>query len=651
MRFGGVDCRRYARAGESDGDDIRLSHAPSTVRAIGMRMTEISLLHILRDLFPRRERILAAGVFAMSVTAALFETLGVASILPFMALVLDPTALVRYAALHSMAASAGITTPHGAVIFVGILTVSIIALGNTAAALSVLVNEQFGARTKTRISSSLFAGYLRQPYRFHVQRDAPSLMKVVLNDVNAIVGSVVHPFLTAVSRGLVALGVVIVLFFHDPLVAVGVSIGLLVAYASVYRFVRSKQRMLGNDYSSSNLDRHRVMQEGLGGVKELQALGREEHAIMRFEDAARRASHAEAANQVIGQLPRHVLEALAFGGILLFTLALEIRSGAAGAQTIVPVLALYAFAGYRLLPALQHIFVSAVNMRFALPTLRALHADFVLVNTLRQDRASETERMLPLRSAKEIRLNSVTLAYTEGAKPAVFKIDLVIRPNEAIGLVGRTGAGKTTLVDIILGLYEPSSGSITIDGVPMSRSAIHAWRRQVGYVPQHVFLSNASIAENIAFGFASSQIDADAVRRAARLAQAEEFINGLPDGFETIVGERGVKLSGGQRQRIGIARALYHGPPVLVLDEATSALDGLTEDAFMAAIRSLRGERTIILIAHRIRTVEACDRIVMLDRGHVVADGSYQDLLQNSPHFCRLVGTDTARPLEAARGA
>jgi ATP-binding cassette, subfamily B, bacterial PglK len=270
--------------------------------------------------------------------------------------------------------------------------------------------------------------------------------------------------------------------------------------------------------------------------------------------------------------------------------------------------------------------------------LRALHADFRAVHaspvlTVGVP-APEPER-LRLRDA--IQLEHVTFTHDGATVPSLRDVSLTIRRKQSVGLVGRTGAGKTTLVDLFLGLYAPTSGRITIDGVPLAGAHIREWQRSVGYVPQNIFLANASVAENIAFGLSVAAIDQTAVRRAARLAQAEEFILGMPAGYDTVVGERGVKLSGGQRQRLGIARALYHDPDVLVFDEATSALDGMTEDAVIEAIGSLMGDRTVILIAHRLRSVELCDSIVVLDQGRAVASGSYQELLNTSDVFRRFV--------------
>lgn len=589
----------------------------------------------LAVLFPPKERWLLGGVYVLALLAAMFETLSVASILPFMSLVLDPSGLERYQAIASVVKWFGATSTREALLFLGGATVAVVALGNGAAAMNIAVQERFAARTAVRIATSLFAGYVMQPYGFHVQRDAPSLMKVVLNDVRIAIVAFVSPLLIAASKIFVVIGLLGLLFSQNPLVASVVALVLMSAYLLVFVGVRGRQRRLGDELNRINLDRIRITQEGLGGIKDLQILERERIVIDRFEAAARAAAVTEASNRITALLPRYVLETVAFGGILLVTLML-LAVSEEGAKSVIPVLALYAFAGYKLLPALQQIFASAVSLRFYQPAVLGLRNDFAAV-CAKGDARHDEPPAFDLRFGEAIRFEKVSFTYGGAANASLHSVDLVIRPRESIGLVGRSGAGKTTLAEVLLGLYEPSSGTITVDGVSLTGAAIRAWRRRVGYVPQHVFLSNASIAENIAFALPRHAIDAAAVQRAARLAHADDFISSLPEGYDTVVGERGVKLSGGQRQRIGIARALYREPAVLVFDEATSALDGMTEEAVMGAIHALSGDRTVILIAHRLQTVEACDRLVMLEGGRIVADGHYESLLTSSADFRRLI--------------
>jgi ATP-binding cassette, subfamily B, bacterial PglK len=327
-------------------------------------------------------------------------------------------------------------------------------------------------------------------------------------------------------------------------------------------------------------------------------------------------------------VPRFALEAIAFGGMLLLILYLMARSGSfAGA---LPIIALYAFAGYRLMPALQQIYDAFTQLRFAGPALDALHQDLSSL----QAADAQHGPLSPLLLTQAIELNQVSYRYPNAPHPALKGIDLTIPAHSTVGFVGATGSGKTTMVDVILGLLEPQEGHLSVDGLPITAAKRRQWQRAIGYVPQHIYLADDSVAANIAFGVNPKDIDPQAVERAAKIANLHEFVvNDLPQSYATTVGERGVRLSGGQRQRIGIARALYHNPQVLILDEATSALDNLTEQAVMEAVNNLGHDITIILIAHRLSTVRQCDQIYLLERGEVKAGGTYEELAASNQQF------------------
>jgi ATP-binding cassette, subfamily B, bacterial PglK len=331
---------------------------------------------------------------------------------------------------------------------------------------------------------------------------------------------------------------------------------------------------------------------------------------------------------VIAQLPRYALEAIAFGGMLLVILYLMAKSGSFASA--LPIIALYAFAGYRLMPTLQQIYQAFTQLRFAGPALEALHKD------LSSLQAADVQHghLSPLPLTQAITLNQVSYRYPHAPQPALKGIDLTIPAHSTVGFVGATGSGKTTAVDVILGLLEPQEGVLNIDGQPITAANRRQWQRAIGYVPQHIYLADDSVAANIAFGANAKDIDPQAMERAATIANLHEFVvNDLPQGYATTVGERGVRLSGGQRQRIGIARALYQNPQVLILDEATSALDNLTEQAVMEAVNNLGHDITIILIAHRLSTVRQCDQIFILERGEVKAQGTFEELKQANERF------------------
>lgn len=594
----------------------------------------------LFGILPRSSKRGLPFVVFVSLVAAVFETASVASILPFMAIVMDPSVLSKYQWLAQALKILHIETQQGAVIGAGVLTVAVLAIGNVVTAANLWIQTHYLALARRELSSELFTGYLYLPYSFHIQRDSTSLSRVIGGDVESALGGFLASLLGVVSKGLSGLVLISLIIVVDPTVALGTVLVLGCGYMFVYRLIRARQVRLGAKMIEASLTVGRTTLEGLHGVKELRVLGRESASTTEYKKSFAELTETQASNQLASALPRYVIEVFAYAGIVAVTLAFVLKGQGTAA---IPSLALYALAGNRLVPIFQQFFAAAITIKYHTRAVESLEADLVIVrNSTRHDLIEHDQ---PLAFKKEIVLENLTFQYPAANRPALNQVSLTIPQNQSIGLVGRTGSGKTTLADVILGLYPPASGTISVDGVNLVDSNERAWRKRVGYVPQNVFLTNASVARNIALGIPEDQIDHAAVVRAAQMAQAGEFISQLPDGYETLVGERGVKLSGGQRQRLGIARALYHNPDVLVFDEATSALDGMTEDAVMQAVQSLSAERTMILIAHRLRTVQACNRIVMLEAGRVVADGGYDELIRSSPAFKQLAGQVAGQPI------
>jgi ATP-binding cassette, subfamily B, bacterial PglK len=577
------------------------------------------------------------GVVLVSLITALFETLSVASILPFMALVMDPGIIDQYPAVKEFMSTIGIHSKQAELIAAGLLTIVVLGVGNGISATNLWVQTRYLARTRRALSSELFAGYMRLPYSFHIQRDAASLHRVIGGDVESALGGFLASLLLVVGKGLSALILIALIVIVNPLVALGSVLVLGGAYLIVYRIIRAKQSELGAKMVNASTVLGRTAIEGLAGVKELRILGREATASDQYSNTIKIVTETNTSNIFATALPRYVIEIFAYAGIVAVTLVLVLKGDAAEAM---PSLALYALAGNRLVPTFQQLFAGAITIQYHTHAVDSLEAD---LKTVRSAQFVDLKLEVPSMVFKqEISLKNVGFKYPTANRNALTDITLTIPQNQSVGLVGKTGSGKTTLADILLGLYPANEGAITIDQVLLTEKNERAWRQRVGYVPQNVFLTNATIAQNIALGIPKELINQDDVARAAKMAQALEFIDQLPDGFDTMVGERGVKLSGGQKQRLGIARALYHNPDVLVFDEATSALDGMTEDAVMQAVQSLSSERTMILIAHRLRTIQACDRILMLDAGRIVADGKYDDLMATSEAFQKLAGQGKA---------
>ena len=544
--------------------------------------------------------------------AALLEVVGIASVIPFLTLVGDPAAADRVPMLATLRGTLGLTDERSFLLVAGAAALGAILVTSAVNAGLAFAQLLFAHLVGYDFARRLLARYVDRERLFFARANSAELAKNVLSETDRLVVGVLTPALVIASRATSAFAVVAFLIAYQPRLALILGGGFGSLYVAIYLVVRARLARIGARAVAGNEGRYRVVQETFGALTELKLYGRAEAFSAGFDAPARGYARALAEALLTGQLPRFVIEALAFGGVIAVVLfALTQGIDPAG---MLPLLGLFAFAGYRMLPAFQNIFISVSQLRFSLAGVR------VIVEALDGERrpVPRTAERLPF--AKDIRMEGVAFDYEPG-RPTLHGIDLTIPAHTTVGLVGRTGSGKSTLVGLILGILTPRQGRILVDGVALGPDTLPAWQNRIGYVPQDVFLVDASVAQNIALGLPADRIDRQAVERAARLAGIHEVIAGLPEGYDTGVGERGARLSGGQRQRIGIARALYHDPDVIVFDEATSALDGETEAAVMGALGALSGTRTIILIAHRLTSLRRADTVHLLEAGRIVASG------------------------------
>lgn len=602
------------------------------------------VLRQLFDLLETRERWRLLGLAFCMLAMAVLEMIGVASIMPFMQVVSDPDLVQENRWFSRVYEVLGFSSTHSFLLFMGVGLLGLIALNNGFSAFTTWLMFRFAAGQEHRLSMRLLARYLARPYAFYLGRNTAGLSKNILAEVHTVIRGVLLSVLRLMSRGLVSLLIIGMLAFIDVVLALIVGGVLGGAYGLVYVLLRRKQRRLGQERLAENSRRFQVSGEALTGIKDVKVLGRETSFLARFRQPSWRYCRATASNQIMSSLPRYALETIAFGGILVIVLYSLQVSG--NVEQILPVISLYAFAGYRLMPALNEIFMAGVHIRFNRAALDDLHEDLTEKFVEDSDGALRKvskewrfEEPLPLR--RSFALKDLSFTYPGAAVPSLENVDLEIERQQVVGLVGETGAGKTTLVDLILGLLQPTEGVIEVDGEPLNGQRLRSWRRSCGYVPQQIFLSDDSVRANIAFGIPAEKVDDEAVVRAARTAQIDEFIRTLPEGYDTVVGERGVRLSGGQRQRIGIARSLYHDPQVLVMDEATSSLDGATEAAVMEMIQQLGRMKTLVVIAHRLSTVRSCDVIYLLQEGRIVASGTYDELARSNTQFRVMAGLES----------
>ena len=582
------------------------------------------------------ERKHARVLMGMILVMAFLDMLGVASILPFMAVLANPELVQTNAALNTaftLSRHIGIHTSEQFLFALGVLVFVLLVASLAFKALTTYAQNRFALMREYSIGKRLMEGYLHQTYSWFLNRHSADLGKTILSEVSTVINNGIIPLMTLMAQSTVALALLILLIIVDPFLALSVGVVLGLTYAGIFAVTSGWLKRLGQARIDANQERFTAVSEAFGAAKEVKVGGLEQAYIQRFAKPAKIYAKCLATAQVIAQLPRFALEAIAFGGMLLVILYLMAKSGSFASA--LPIIALYTFAGYRLLPALQQIYGAFTKLSFAGPALDSLNQEFMSLQAA--DALHDQVSPLPLTQA--ITLNQASYRYPNAPHPALKGIDLTIPAHSKVGFVGATGSGKTTMVDVILGLLELQEGALNIDGQPISAVNRRQWQRTIGYVPQHIYLADDSVAANIAFGVNPNEIDQQAVERAAKIANLHEFVaNELPQQYQTIVGERGVRLSGGQRQRIGIARALYHKPQVLILDEATSALDNLTEQAVMEAVHNLGHEITIILIAHRLSTVRECDQIYLLDKGELKAVGTYDQLLESNLQFAALAG-------------
>ena len=576
------------------------------------------------------ERKNAAFLLLMILIMALIDTLGVASILPFMAVLSSPDIIETNKFLNIMFQKSrifGIENNQDFIFVLGLLVFLLMVLSLCIRAATAYFQIRFVQMREYSITKRLVEGYLNQPYSWFLNRHSADIGKNILSEVSGIIGSGIKPILEIIAKGIVAISIITLLVLTNPKLAFIVGFSLGSTYIIIFYFIKNYLNKIGKKRFISNELRFKSVIEAFSAAKEVK-LGRlEEIYIKRFSDPAYIYAKSQSSAFVFSQFPRFILEAVAFGGVLLLILFMMRQSG--NFNSALPILSLYVFAGYRLMPALQQIYSAFTQVTFIGPALEKLYED---IKSLKTFDKNKNNTILPFN--KEVSLKEVNYNYPNSSRTALKNINLNIPINSKVGLVGTTGSGKTTTVDIILGLLEPQKGTLEVDGQIITKDKISSWQKYIGYVPQHIYLADDTVASNIAFGVQPDHISMKAIEKASKIANLHEFvINELPKKYETTIGERGIRLSGGQRQRIGIARALYHNPNLLILDEATSALDNQTEKAVMDAVNNLKNDRTIIIIAHRLSTVKNCDKIFMLDKGQLKHEGTFEELLNISDKF------------------
>jgi ABC-type bacteriocin/lantibiotic exporter with double-glycine peptidase domain len=596
-----------------------------------MKSTLFKIFSLLTPQDIRRSYILLGMIIIMGI----LDMVGVASIMPFIAVMTNPEVVKTNKYLAMIYVGFGFTNTKDFLFFLGVFILVVFVASVSFKALTTYAMLRFSQMLNYSLSKRMVKGYLEQSYDWFLNRHSSDIGKTILSEVGRVNGMALMPMILLVAHGTVAFGILVLLIIVNPLITSGLIIVFGSLYSIIYLSLRGYLGRLGNGIVEANKGRFKAVHEAFGGIKDIKVSGLEGVLLNRFDKSANQFAQCQAASQAAAQLPRFGLEIVIFGGMLLTMLYL--LGPPNGIKEALPLFSLYAFASYRLMPAMQNVYVQLSKLRFAGPALDLLHAEMNQL-TIDKNRKLKYKRAKPLGLSSYLRLECVKYTYPSAEQPSLNNLNIEIAAKTTIGLVGVTGSGKTTTVDLFLGLLSPNSGNLIVDDVTINQSNIRSWQSSVGYVPQHIYLIDDSVTANIAFGIPSTQIDHEAVKRAAIIANLDRFVTQeMPNGYATLVGERGVRLSGGQRQRIGIARALYHDPPVLILDEATSALDNITEQAVMDAVHNIGHRKTIILIAHRLNTVRYCDNIFLLERGTVTDSGTYNELMEKNENFSSMV--------------
>lgn len=566
----------------------------------------------------------------MILIMALLDTIGVASILPFMAVLTNPSLVETNLILNNMfqASNAfGVENNQQFLFILGIFVFILLIVSLLFKALTTYAQLRFVQMREYTIGRRLVESYLNQPYSWFLTRHSADLGKTILSEVQQLINYGIRPLMELIARGVVTIALITLLIIVSPKIALLLGITLSGTYGLIFYATRKYLNKIGAESLKNNQLRFTAVSEAFGATKEVKVGNLEKIYVKLFSKSAQVFAKNQASQQVVAQIPRFILEIIAFGGILIIVLFMMHKSG--NFNNILPLLSLYVFAGYRLIPALQWIFASVTQLTFVGPSLDKLCDD---LKNFKTSNENYDKNVLSLN--KSIDLKKINYCYPNASQLALKNISISIKAKSKVGFVGSTGSGKTTIVDVILGLLEPIKGTLEIDAKKITKENRSSWQRSIGYVPQHIYLSDDSIMANIAFGVDPKKINEESIKSASKIANLHNFvISDLPEKYQTIVGERGVRLSGGQRQRIGIARALYHNPQVLILDEATSALDIQTEKAVMEAVNNIGTNMTLILIAHRLSTVKKCDKIFFIEKGEITNQGTFDELTKVNENF------------------
>ena len=571
-----------------------------------------NLIKKLNFVFTKHQKWKLLGILFVITIGALLELAGVSIILPFVNTILDVASIKENILLNWLYIKLGFKETRYFIVFLAVMIILVYLVKNAFLAYMYKVQYQFTFENQRKLSAKMMECYIRQPYSYHLTHGSGEMIQNITNDA-AMFFAVVLGATQFLTETIVCFVLILFLLMQDVSITVGVAVVMLIFLAIYFGVLKKKIQRLGIQYRKNNADMNKHIIEGFGGIKEVKVLDREDYFVKAYDLSYKEYADCFTKFQVYSVLPRPLMEAVCITGLML-VVAMKISSGV-NMSYFVPTLSVFVVAAFRMLPSFSRITSHLSTIVFNKSAVDSVYRDLLEINSLVKEEDNEKGNSL-LKFEDEIRVENLSFTYPNSSQTVINSINMSIKKHEAIGLIGPSGQGKTTLADILLGVLIPSKGRILMDGVDISTN-IKEWHKKLGYIPQNIFLSDDTIRRNIAYGIDDDKIDEKRIWRAVEEAQLKNFIDGLEKGINTEVGERGVRLSGGQRQRIGIARALYNNPDILVLDEATSALDNDTEKAVMDAINQLQGNKTLIIIAHRLTTIKNCDAVYEVSQGNV----------------------------------
>lgn len=585
------------------------------------------------ELLPGSDKIKLLGLLCMMFIGALLEVVGISTLPAFVSIVATPDRVLDIEFLEPLWSMYGITNGGDLLVFGAIVLIVVFILKNAYIIFFRYIEARFVFNRYVTISHALYSHYMTAPYVFSLSRNTAELLRNITQDAHFVVNNVLDPSLKVLKDVIMLVGIFILLLLVEPWISLLVMLLLGGAGAFFLKSLKNRMRRHGKQAISDRKMMIQIVNEGLGGLKEITVLNREYWSIARFKKRLRSYANSQLFKNVTTGSTKPVIETMAVGGMLLIALLLYMQGR--GLEVIIPILTLFGAATIRIMPALQGVISNYNTMRYFIHSVAPVHQD--LIGSV--DSKVTQKKPDKLLFSNCIQFQSCSFRYPNTSAAAVSSIKLTIKKGEAVAFVGPSGAGKTTIVDMLLGLLEPNEGEIFVDGISIFQNT-RGWQQNIGYIPQYIFLSDDTIRRNIAFGLPDNEIDDNKIQKTVVDAQLSDLIKDLDDGLDTIIGERGIRLSGGQRQRIGIARALYHNPSVLIMDEATSALDNITEKYVIEAIERFKGERTIIMIAHRLTTVQNCDILYFMKNGQIMDQGSFDELIRNNAEFQQIALLD-----------